>query len=148
MISFHDSLIVRKSVRLLVPAIQLFAVYVYIHGHYSPGGGFQGGVLWAAAILLRTLTGSDKNDRKINFSRELIIAAGGLFLYTSAGLLALSFQDWFLDYGAIRIFGHEEAWRRYWGILMVEGGVFVVVAMTIILIFHSLMQPASPGKTK
>ena len=38
--------------RLLVPFILLFALYVVAHGHYSPGGGFQGGTIIAAAIIM------------------------------------------------------------------------------------------------
>ena len=38
-----DSDIVRLSCRIVARVIQVFAVYVVFHGHYSPGGGFQGG---------------------------------------------------------------------------------------------------------
>ncbi|MCK4691085.1 MAG: MnhB domain-containing protein [Desulfuromonadales bacterium] len=40
-----ESLIIQTAVRILVPFIQLFGLYVIVHGHYSPGGGFQGGVI-------------------------------------------------------------------------------------------------------
>ena len=39
---FSDNLIIRVSARMMVPFIQLFGLYVIVHGHYSPGGGFQG----------------------------------------------------------------------------------------------------------
>ena len=35
--------IIKTTSRLLIPFIQLFALYVIAHGHHSPGGGFQGG---------------------------------------------------------------------------------------------------------
>ena len=38
----NDSLIIRVASRFMVPFIQLFGLYVVAHGHYSPGGGFQG----------------------------------------------------------------------------------------------------------
>ena len=47
-----DSLIIRQASRIMVPFMQLFALYVISHGHYSPGGGFQGGVNLAASIIL------------------------------------------------------------------------------------------------
>ena len=37
---------------IVAPFIMLFALYVIFHGHYSPGGGFQGGTLLAASIIL------------------------------------------------------------------------------------------------
>jgi len=43
----HD-LIIKTMCRLIVPFIQLFALYVIAHGHHSPGGGIQGGVILGA----------------------------------------------------------------------------------------------------
>ena len=46
--------------RLMVPFIMLFAVYVLVHGHDSPGGGFQAGAILAAIlILIRMVHGED-----------------------------------------------------------------------------------------
>jgi multicomponent Na+:H+ antiporter subunit B len=42
--------------RLLLPLILLFGAYVFIHGHLTPGGGFQGGAIVASAILLLLLS--------------------------------------------------------------------------------------------
>lgn len=39
----HHDIIIGTTCRILIPVIQLFALYVVAHGHYSPGGGFQGG---------------------------------------------------------------------------------------------------------
>ena len=52
MIEAHDSIIVKKATKLLVPSIQVFALYVLFHGHHSPGGGFQAGVLIGASGVL------------------------------------------------------------------------------------------------
>ena len=38
--------------KVVSPYIMLFGMYVIFHGHYSPGGGFQGGAMMAASILL------------------------------------------------------------------------------------------------
>ena len=43
------------SARLLVPWILVFAIYVLIHGHVSPGGGFQGGVLLGSGLVAMRL---------------------------------------------------------------------------------------------
>ena len=47
-----DSLIIRQASRIMVPFMQIFALYVIAHGHYSPGGGFQGGVILGASVIL------------------------------------------------------------------------------------------------
>lgn len=44
--------IVRSAASLFLPLACVFGCYVVLHGHLSPGGGFQGGVLIACAILL------------------------------------------------------------------------------------------------
>ncbi|MGA1866462.1 MAG: Na(+)/H(+) antiporter subunit B [Thermoplasmatota archaeon] len=46
------SLILNRGARLVLPLIVVFGVYVFLHGHLSPGGGFQGGVIIASGMLL------------------------------------------------------------------------------------------------
>ena len=46
------NVIVETVSRVMIPFIQLFALYVIIHGASGPGGGFQGGVIFAASIIL------------------------------------------------------------------------------------------------
>jgi len=52
---FSASKIVTSGSKLLFPAIVLLGAYVFIHGHLSPGGGFQGGVIIATGFLLMLL---------------------------------------------------------------------------------------------
>jgi multicomponent Na+:H+ antiporter subunit B len=52
---FSSSSIVTAGSKLLFPAIILLGAYVFIHGHLSPGGGFQGGVIIATGFLLMLL---------------------------------------------------------------------------------------------
>jgi len=52
---FPSSRIVTSGSKLLFPAIILLGVYVFIHGHLSPGGGFQGGTIIATGFLLMLL---------------------------------------------------------------------------------------------
>lgn len=44
--------IVRSAADFFLPLACVYGAYVVLHGHLSPGGGFQGGVLIASAILL------------------------------------------------------------------------------------------------
>ncbi|MCA1790240.1 MAG: cation:proton antiporter, partial [Thioalkalivibrio sp.] len=50
-----DRVIVRVCSKILTPFIMIFALYVQFHGDYSPGGGFQAGVIFAAAFVLYAL---------------------------------------------------------------------------------------------
>jgi multisubunit Na+/H+ antiporter MnhB subunit len=54
------SVIVKKTTRLLAGLIFLYGIYIIVHGHLTPGGGFAGGVIIAGAFILIILAfGSD-----------------------------------------------------------------------------------------
>lgn len=80
--------------RLLVPLILLLGVYVFVNGHLTPGGGFQGGAILASAILLLLLT-----DPLLRFGHGLIAAiesTAGL-VYIGIGVLGVFLAGGFLD---------------------------------------------------
>ena len=49
------STIVKKSAQVLVGIIFLYGIYIILHGHLSPGGGFAGGVIVAGSFILLIL---------------------------------------------------------------------------------------------
>jgi len=139
MIKPHGSLIVRTITILLIPYIQIFAAYVLVFGHHSPGGGFQAGVLIGASLILGLLDGSKKELKVFNVQREFLAASFGVLFYISAGLIPIFAGSNFLDYSAIPfLFISDPAARRYFGILWIEAGVALTVAMTLVIIFYTL----------
>jgi multicomponent Na+:H+ antiporter subunit B len=80
--------------RFLVPLILLLGVYVFVNGHLTPGGGFQGGAIIASGILLLLLA-----DPLKHFSHGLISAIESLagIFYVAIGLAGLFFAGGFLD---------------------------------------------------
>ena len=78
----------------LLPLIILFGVYIFIHGHLTPGGGFQGGVIIASGALLSIL--ANKSVFKRETTLNLIESLSGLF-YLITGLLGLMLTGSFLD---------------------------------------------------
>ena len=61
----RDTIILRVVVKLLLPVILIFALYVQFHGDYGPGGGFQAGVAAAAAVILYGLVFGVSAARKV-----------------------------------------------------------------------------------
>lgn len=67
---------------ILVPFILLFGVYVVLNGHISPGGGFSGGaIMGAGLILLASSNGFKLMDKFFNFKLFTAITSGALLCY-------------------------------------------------------------------
>jgi len=138
MITKYRNLIVSIAVRVIAPFIFLFGIYVIFFGHYSPGGGFQGGTILAAnVILLRLALGKKATSKKFPPQMGLILGAIGLLIYTGTGLAALLAGGNFLDYSYLP-FPVSEAERRYYGILCVDIGIAMGVFGVLLSIFDSL----------
>jgi multicomponent Na+:H+ antiporter subunit B len=132
--------IVLVAARTLAPAIQVMAFYVISHGHYSPGGGFQGGVLLAASfLLLRLAFGSEVGRQQISTQGATLWSAVGALAYLGVGLLALALGANFLDYAALPLPAPSPEMVRFWGILIIEVAVGVAVASALISIYDDLL---------
>ena len=136
--------VLEAASRLLVPFMVLFAVYVVIHGHDSPGGGFQGGVILAAALILLRLVRGTETPFGIGPSGALVLASVGPAIYAGIGLLAMANGGNFLDYGALPLPG-ESAQVRAMGTLGIEIGVTLGVTGVIIVIFDALTRSGEGG---
>jgi multicomponent Na+:H+ antiporter subunit B len=86
--------LLRTGSRLLVPLILLAGVYVFVNGHLTPGGGFQGGAILASAALLMLLA-----DPLYRFGHRLIAVVESVsgLAYVGVGLLGLAWAGGFLD---------------------------------------------------
>jgi len=70
--------IVKNTARLVSGFIAIFGIYVALTGHISPGGGFAGGVILAAAAVLIVLAFGRQTAEKM-------ITESGCHLYDAAG---------------------------------------------------------------
>ena len=142
---YYDDRIVALSVRLVTPFIQLFALYVVFHGHYSPGGGFQGGAMLAASfILIRLSVGSAVAQSQFRRSWGTPVSSIGSLVFLGTGLIVLFFGFNFLDYAGLP-FGLPQSELRNAGILAIELGVAVTVAATLTAIYDDLVgEPRGP----
>ncbi len=129
----HQS-IPRVVGKLFIPMILLFALYVQFHGDFGPGGGFQAGVIFAAAVVLYALIFGLQTAKQIVKPRLIeILVALGVLIYAGTGLGTLFLGQNFLDYGALD--PHDAAHGQHLGIFLVELGVGVTVAAVMIAIF-------------
>ena len=82
-LSYENSLL-QIGVRVLFPLIVLFGIYIIVHGHLSPGGGFQGGVVIASGFLLLFLAYG--NEFSLNHRMNALFES-----LSGAGMIVLGF---------------------------------------------------------
>lgn len=133
--TMHEHRVLRVVSKMLIPLILLFALYVQFHGEYGPGGGFQAGVIFAAGIILYAMLFGLSNTRKIIRPELLqVLAACGVLLYGSVGVVSLLSGGNFLDYSHLLA---DPLAGRHVGIIVIELGVGITVAAAMILIFYA-----------
>ena len=138
-------LVLKVITKLMVGFIILFALYVQFHGDYSPGGGFQAGVIFAAAFILYGMVMGLENVQRVLppwVTHKLM--ALGVVIYTLVGVYSFFVGYNFLDYGALTP-AHPEHGQHY-GILLVEFGVGVTVAGVVISIYYAFVNRSKTSK--
>ena len=129
----NHNLVLRVVAKILIPFVLLFALYVQFHGDFGPGGGFQAGVIFAAAFILYTLIFGLKAARGVVSLGVLrVLSALGVLLFAGAGLAGIFAGGNFLDYGVLA--SHPIA-GQHLGIFLIELGVGATVAAVMIMIF-------------
>lgn len=139
------SLIVRYVARRAVPFIQLYALYVLGHGEDGPGGGFQGGVIFASSFVLLALVYGWREGRK-HVPEKLfdLLAPAGCLLYAGIGFVALLLGGSFLQYEAFVGEGAGHAAKHHahhFGLIGIELGVMLTVTASMVILFFEMSRP-------
>ena len=134
----NERLILRVVTKFLVPFIFLFALYVQAHGDYGPGGGFQAGVIFSAALIVYGMVFGLQRLRKVAPPRlVLTFIAIGLLLYAGVGFVTMLLGGTFLDYGHL---SHISTHGHHYGIILIELGVGITVASVMIAIYQTFTE--------
>lgn len=138
--------ILRITAKLLIPAIMLFGLYVQFHGDYGPGGGFQAGVIFAAAVIVYALLfGTHRARRAITPGIVRFVLAFGVLLYGGVGVVSMLLGGNFLDYDVL---AHDPVHGQHLGILLIEFGVGATVAAAMITIYLTFAGHDRPLEDK
>ncbi len=126
----------RVATKILFAPIILFGLYVQFHGDFGPGGGFQAGVIIAAAFILYGLVFGLAAARKLApktavFSAMII----GVALYAGVGVYTWLRGGNYLDYNFIDY--TDPAHGQHLGILLVELGVGITVTSVMLALFFA-----------
>ncbi len=153
------SRIVRATANIIFPFILVFGFYIIIHGHLTPGGGFQGGAVAATGFILLLVAFSPEIIRdKFSFNSMKYTEALGLLLFIVTAFVAIAlgttfFFNWLANGGII--FGESVAFGANPGILNSAGtiplmnvavGIEVIGAMGLIIMY--MLSGIEGGKTE
>lgn len=131
-------LVLRVGVKLILPFMLLFALYVQFHGELGPGGGFQAGVIVAGMVILYALVfGITAAKRVVPQAVVERLVPLGVVIYAGTGIASLFMGSNYLDYSR---FGHDAPHGHEYGIFAVELGVLVTVSSTMIAIFYAFVE--------
>ncbi|MXX34421.1 MAG: Na(+)/H(+) antiporter subunit B [Gemmatimonadetes bacterium] len=129
----RGEVVVRVGAKVLAPFIITFGLCVHFHGDYSPGGGFQAGVILAAAIALLALVYGLEAVQKVVTPRFVrACAALGVIIFAGVGVVTMVLGHNYLGYDALAE-GHA---GQHYGILGVELGVLVTVFGVMVTVFY------------
>ena len=129
----RDNPVLRVVTKITIPLILLFALYVQFHGDYGPGGGFQAGVIFAAAFILYALVFGPPAARRVVPPTVLrAVTALGLILFAGVGIVSQLLGSQYLDYDAL---ADDPLLGQHIGVFLVELGVGITVAAVMITLF-------------
>lgn len=131
------SVLLSTAVRLLLPLLLLFSLFLLVRGHNEPGGGFVGGLVAAAGLSLHALAQGVAASRRVLRVPPRQVIAAGLLTALAAGALPLALGRPFLT-GLWT--APDAVLGRIGTPLLFDAGVYLVVAGTALLIVFNLME--------
>lgn len=134
----RGNVLLRTAAKILIPFILVFAMYVQFHGDYGPGGGFQAGVMSGAAVILYAIIfGLDAAQRIVPSRFVAVMVPVGVGIYAGVGVVGMLLGGNYLNYSVL---AHDAPHGQHLGILLVEIGVLVTVAATMLAIFYAFLD--------
>lgn len=137
-----DDQIVRITSRLVVPFIQVYGIYVILNGHLTPGGGFSGGAIFGASLVLIALSFNlEVGVKQISHHTASILESGGALGYALTGLFALFLGGRYLaNQSAGFPIGEAGQLFSSGAILVITVFVGIKVSSTIVTLFYNIIE--------
>ncbi|EIM08175.1 putative monovalent cation/H+ antiporter subunit B [Planococcus antarcticus DSM 14505] len=130
-----NDVMLQTATKVVTFIILMFSVHIFFTGHYTPGGGFVGGLLTTSAIVLLMLAFDIETVKKILPINYVTMTAVGLLLALATASASIVFDVPFFthayDYFDLPLFGNTSLHSA----LLFDTGVYLVVVgvtMTII----------------
>jgi multicomponent Na+:H+ antiporter subunit B len=142
------SIIVRTAARLMLPLLILFSIFLLLRGHNAPGGGFAGGLVAAASIILLALAGGLRDAEAIlpAATARRVMALGLLVAGLSATLPLVAgrpFMKSLWHVADLPGLGHVELGTP----LLFDMGVYLVVIGMVLTVVLRLIDEVERWKS-
>ncbi len=143
-VKMKNNPVFRTTTKILFAPIIVYGLYVQFHGDFGPGGGFQAGVIIAAAFILYGIVFGLKDVRKVAPPRFVaMLMAAGVMIYGGVGVASLILGGEYLNYSVL---AHDMAHGQHYGILLVELGVGVTVTSVMLGLYYAFAGFDGAGK--
>jgi multicomponent Na+:H+ antiporter subunit B len=137
---YTESTVIMTTVRAIAPFVLTYGLFVMFHGADSAGGGFQGGTIVAATILMLAFAFGIEPTRRWFLNTVVVgLAAGGVLAFALIGLGPVLLGGNFLEYATYETaLGFKKASK--YGIEGVELGIGAIVAGVISGLFFAIAE--------
>jgi len=134
----------RVTTKALFAPIIVYGLYVQFHGDFGPGGGFQAGVIVAAAFILYGIVFGLREVKSVAPPRIVaMLMAIGVMIYGGVGVVSLIKGGEYLNYSVL---AHDVAHGQHYGILLVELGVGVTVTSVMLGLYYAFAGYDGAGR--
>lgn len=143
----RDDIILKSITRIVVPFVQLYGIFIILHGHISPGGGFSGGAMIGTSLILYTLVfGLGAGKKKFSHRISEIAESGGILVFIGIGIVGIVTTGVFLaNQSAGFPLGEPGALLSAGMIPLLMIGIGIKVASTMVTLFHILIEEELHG---
>lgn len=137
----ETSVIVRTVVRFSVPVVLLFAAYMILHGKPTPGGGFQGGAVIGASVVLFTLAfGLAVSTNRMPLNSRVPLESLNMLGFLAVGFIGVGLGAQFLAYALPGVHGTAVETVRSLMMEAIETGIGIGGGVIFIGIVFSMIR--------
>lgn len=136
----HDSLILRVTGYFLLPLLFMFSLFLLLRGHNEPGGGFIGGLVAAAAVILHLFFSNVQSARRLIGVDPRDLLGWGLAIAILSGIPGLFLGQPFLTSQWMQLNVPMFGMMKVGTPLLFDIGVYLVVIGTVLTILLSLAE--------
>lgn len=140
----RPSVVLDTGARTMVPTLVLVSLYLLVVGHNAPGGGFIGGLIAGAALLISFLARGEDGVARLVPAPPVLILGTGLSLALAAGIIGMFAGAAFLDALQLNIQAPLVGTVKLNTALVFDLGVYLVVVGLVALVLRRLAREEQP----